>query len=98
MIVDDELNTFLVNPLPQGCRLHAVIDACHSGSVLDLQYRSKIKNGQPQWKEEYTRQTSVYKVHQSPRLHASKHSRSLNQLNQGMRLQSFALLCIREGC
>ena len=53
MIVDDELNTFLVNPLPQGCRLHAIVDACHSGSVLDLPYRSKIKNGQPVWKQEY---------------------------------------------
>lgn len=62
MIVDDELNTFLVNPLPQGCRLHAVIDACHSGSVLDLPYRSKIKNGQPVWKQEYARQTRVWKV------------------------------------
>ena len=36
MIVDDELNTFLVNPLPQGCRLHAIVDTCHSGSVLAL--------------------------------------------------------------
>ena len=35
-IVDDELCMLLVNPLPQGVRMHAIIDACHSGSVLDL--------------------------------------------------------------
>lgn len=62
MIVDDELNTFLVNPLPQGCRLHAIVDACHSGSVLDLPHRAKIKSGQPVWKQEYARQTRVWKV------------------------------------
>ncbi|DBA75792.1 TPA: hypothetical protein ACH3X1_010200 [Trebouxia sp. C0004] len=61
MIVDDELNNWLVNPLPQGCRLHCIIDACHSGSVMDLPYRSKIKHGQPQWKQEYAGPTSVWK-------------------------------------
>lgn len=33
-IIDDDLNRLLVNPLPPGVRLHAIIDACHSGSVL----------------------------------------------------------------
>ena len=33
-IIDDEINAVLVNPLPQGVVLHAVIDACHSGSVV----------------------------------------------------------------
>ena len=59
MIVDNELSTFLLNPLPQGCWLHAIVDACHSGSVLDLPYRSNIKNGQPLWKQAYARQTRV---------------------------------------
>lgn len=62
MIIDDELNNWLVNPLPQGCKLHCIIDACHSGSVMDLPYRSKIKYGQPQWKNEYAGPTSVWKV------------------------------------
>ena len=62
MIIDDEINNWLVNPLPQGCKLHCIIDACHSGSVMDLPYRSKIKHGQPQWKNEYAGPTSVWKV------------------------------------
>ena len=61
-IVDDELNNWLVNPLPQGVILHCVIDACHSGSVMDLPYRSKIKYGKPVWKNEYTAPTRRFKV------------------------------------
>lgn len=38
MIVDDEMNETLVRPLPPGARLHAIIDACHSGTVLDLPF------------------------------------------------------------
>ncbi|RKP02432.1 hypothetical protein CXG81DRAFT_10786 [Caulochytrium protostelioides] len=38
VIVDDELNARLVRPLPAGCRLFAVFDSCHSGSVLDLPF------------------------------------------------------------
>ncbi|CDJ57918.1 metacaspase 1 precursor, putative [Eimeria maxima] len=37
-IVDDELHALLVQPLPSACRLTAVIDACHSGSCLDLPF------------------------------------------------------------
>ena len=32
-IVDDDLNRLLVNPLPQGVKLHAVMDCCHSGAT-----------------------------------------------------------------
>ena len=39
MIIDDEINVLLVNPLPPNVRLHAVIDACHSGTAMDLEYR-----------------------------------------------------------
>lgn len=37
-IVDDLMHDILVKPLPRGCRLTGLFDACHSGSVLDLQY------------------------------------------------------------
>ncbi|OCH91748.1 hypothetical protein OBBRIDRAFT_791973 [Obba rivulosa] len=37
-IVDDEMHRLMVDPLPVGCRLTAVFDSCHSGSVLDLPY------------------------------------------------------------
>jgi hypothetical protein len=40
---DNELCQRLVNPLRQGVRLHAVIDACHSGSALDLPFRCKVR-------------------------------------------------------
>lgn len=61
-IIDDELNNWLVNPLPQGVVLHCIIDACHSGSVMDLPYRAKIKYGKPVWKNEYTAPTRSWKV------------------------------------
>ncbi|KAJ7633413.1 caspase domain-containing protein [Mycena polygramma] len=38
MIVDNELKAALVNPLPAGSHLVAVLDTCHSGSLLDLKY------------------------------------------------------------
>ncbi|GKU88547.1 hypothetical protein SLEP1_g2799 [Rubroshorea leprosula] len=38
MIVDDEINATIVRPLPHGVKLHAIIDACHSGTVLDLPF------------------------------------------------------------
>jgi len=37
-IVDDELHHNLVKPLPQGCRLTAIFDSCHSGSILDVPF------------------------------------------------------------
>lgn len=62
MIVDDELNILLVNPLPPGVRLHVVIDACHSGSVMDLEFRAKYKTSRgAYWKQEYAWRPSVYK-------------------------------------
>ncbi|KAJ9048575.1 Ca(2+)-dependent cysteine protease [Entomophthora muscae] len=38
-IIDDEINKILVCPLPPGCRLTAILDCCHSGTVLDLPYQ-----------------------------------------------------------
>ncbi|KAI9322546.1 peptidase C14, caspase domain-containing protein [Dichotomocladium elegans] len=37
-IRDDDLHQILVLPLPAGCRLTAIFDSCHSGTVLDLPY------------------------------------------------------------
>ncbi|KAJ9106823.1 hypothetical protein QFC19_002951 [Naganishia cerealis] len=37
-IVDDDLHTLMVKPLPAGCRLTAIFDSCHSASALDLPY------------------------------------------------------------
>ncbi|KAJ6526919.1 caspase domain-containing protein [Mycena vulgaris] len=38
LIVDDELHAHLVVPLPAGAHLVAVLDTCHSGSLLDLKH------------------------------------------------------------
>lgn len=65
-IVDDELNQILVNPLGPGVKLHAIIDACHSGSVLDLEYRAEFQNGVPVWTNEYSKRPHVYKVKFNP--------------------------------
>ncbi|KAF8172105.1 peptidase C14, caspase domain-containing protein, partial [Pholiota molesta] len=46
-IVDDLIHEIMVKPLPAGCRLTAIFDACHSGTVMDLPYvystKGKIK-------------------------------------------------------
>jgi hypothetical protein len=37
-IVDDEIHDIVCKSLPKGVRLTAVMDCCHSGSLLDLEY------------------------------------------------------------
>lgn len=37
-IVDDDIHTIMVKPLPPGCRLTAIFDSCHSGTAMDLPY------------------------------------------------------------
>jgi len=37
-IIDDEMNAIMVRPLPEGVRLTAIFDSCHSGTALDLPY------------------------------------------------------------
>ncbi|CAI9102076.1 OLC1v1000270C1 [Oldenlandia corymbosa var. corymbosa] len=52
MIVDDEINATIVRPLPHGARLHAIIDACHSGTVLDLPFLCRMnRSGQYGWED-----------------------------------------------
>ncbi|ONL99929.1 Metacaspase-1 [Zea mays] len=52
MIVDDDINTALVRPLPRGVKLHAFIDACHSGTALDLPYLCRMnRSGQYVWED-----------------------------------------------
>lgn len=61
MIVDDEINATIVRPLPQGVRLHAIIDACHSGTVLDLPFLCRMnRSGQYGW-EDHRPRSGVYK-------------------------------------
>jgi hypothetical protein len=51
VIVDDDLNAMMVRPLMPGVTLHALIDACHSGTAMDLPYRAKMgSDGRFTWK------------------------------------------------
>jgi len=43
-LIDDEIHSLLVRPLPKGCRLTALIDCCKSGSILDLPYTLSCNN------------------------------------------------------
>ncbi|RZB95683.1 Metacaspase-3 isoform B [Glycine soja] len=54
-ILDDEINATIVRPLPRGAKLHAVIDSCHSGTVLDLAYVWSLREGYWTWDYQYYR-------------------------------------------
>ena len=41
-ILDDEINETIVRPLGRGVKLHAVVDTCHSGTILDLPYLCRL--------------------------------------------------------
>ncbi|KAJ6836554.1 uncharacterized protein M6B38_326100 [Iris pallida] len=61
MIVDDEINRAIVRPLPRGVKLHAFIDACHSGTVLDLPFLCRMnRSGQYVW-EDHRPRSGVWK-------------------------------------
>ncbi|ESW20400.1 hypothetical protein PHAVU_006G205900 [Phaseolus vulgaris] len=51
MITDNEINSIIVKPLKKGVKLHAIIDACHSGTTLDLGYMWKKDKSIWEWKE-----------------------------------------------
>lgn len=61
MIVDDEINAAIVRPLPHGVKLHAIIDACHSGTVLDLPFLCRMnRSGHYVW-EDHRPRSGVWK-------------------------------------
>jgi hypothetical protein len=41
-ILDDEINEIIVRPLGKGVKLHAIVDTCHSGTILDLPYLCRM--------------------------------------------------------
>ena len=57
-IVDDEINHILVSPLPPGARLVAIIDACHSGTVMDLPFITSHTRHNGRWEDQRGR---IYK-------------------------------------
>ncbi|KAL5992445.1 hypothetical protein ACLOJK_013363 [Asimina triloba] len=55
MILDDEINATIVRPLQRAVKLHAIIDACHSGTVLDLPFLCRMsRTGFYQWEKHGT--------------------------------------------
>ncbi|XP_023890858.2 metacaspase-1 [Quercus suber] len=61
MIVDDDINATIVRPLPLGVKLHAIIDAGHSGTVLDLPFLCRMNRaGQYIW-EDHRPRSGVWK-------------------------------------
>ncbi|CAK7336894.1 unnamed protein product [Dovyalis caffra] len=61
MIVDDEINAVIVKPIPHGVKLHAIIDACHSGTVLDLPFLCRMdRSGKYVW-EDHRPRSGVWK-------------------------------------
>ncbi|GJN41045.1 hypothetical protein PR202_gn00369 [Eleusine coracana subsp. coracana] len=52
-ILDDEINETIVRPLGPGDKLHAIVDTCHSGTILDLEYLCRIsRTGYWQWENQ----------------------------------------------
>ncbi|KAL6320892.1 hypothetical protein AAG906_010701 [Vitis piasezkii] len=61
MILDDEINETIVRPLPPGVKLHAIVDACHSGTVLDLPFLCRMnRSGHYVW-EDHRPRSGVWK-------------------------------------
>ncbi|KAK7412154.1 hypothetical protein VNO78_03603 [Psophocarpus tetragonolobus] len=51
-ILDDEINATIVRPLPPGAKLHALVDTCFSGTILDLPFMCRInRKGYYGWED-----------------------------------------------
>ncbi|KAE8672697.1 Metacaspase-1 [Hibiscus syriacus] len=57
-IKDNDLNSLIVRPLTRGVTLHAIVDACHSGTTLDL---PKVYNSTERKWEDNSSPSGVYK-------------------------------------
>lgn len=44
-LIDDIIHDILVRSLPPGCRLTAIFDSCHSGTVMDLPFTYRATDG-----------------------------------------------------
>ena len=61
VIVDDDINRLLIRPLIRGVTLHCVIDACHSGTVMDLEYQFVFDNSSAQKWVNHNRNNNISK-------------------------------------
>lgn len=62
-MIDDEMNALLVQPLRTGARLHALIDACHSGTAIDLPFIARIRpDGWAFWEDERLKPRRAAKI------------------------------------
>ncbi|MED6108733.1 hypothetical protein PIB30_026820 [Stylosanthes scabra] len=60
-IIDDEINATIVRPLPRGAKLHALVDTCFSGTVLDLPFMCRMnRKGYYGW-EDHRNPRAAYK-------------------------------------
>ncbi|KAL6878260.1 hypothetical protein ACP4OV_012430 [Aristida adscensionis] len=61
-ILDDEINEAIVRPLVPRVKLHAVVDACHSETVLDLSFLCRASRcGSWQWQSDHRPRPGVCK-------------------------------------
>jgi hypothetical protein len=60
-IIDDDINTTIVRPLPTGVDLHAIVDACHSGTVLDLPFLYRYRGHEAFVWEDHRPATGTWK-------------------------------------
>ncbi|KAG5000527.1 hypothetical protein JHK87_021599 [Glycine soja] len=52
-ILDDEINATIVRPLPRGAKLHALVDTCFSGTILDLPFMCRMnRKGYYGWEDQ----------------------------------------------
>ncbi|KAJ0970751.1 hypothetical protein J5N97_018710 [Dioscorea zingiberensis] len=61
VLVDDEINASIVRPLPRGAKLHAIIDACHSGTALDLPFLCRMDRNERYHWEDHRPRSGVWK-------------------------------------